>query len=785
MMKKKLRLLGLFGLFLCLIPGCTPKESPSSGGSSEQPKEEIYSITYYQSEDYVLSGPEEAKVGDEVTFTISEIKDGYCLDYFLVNNEATTANTFMMPAYNTFVEAVLSLAEETEFPVTIVESDYGIIASNTEWAKPGTEIPIYVQANSGYRLNSIKANDVYLTIKDNADRHYYAHTIMQNRELVIEAEFVPLEHRMMDYCFSLRGGDSGNSATSFWKFVYDTEGINVEVCVVDPTVIYNASLSVWQRDNVEFQMCLETGSNRPQDIKAIRCLLACDGRYYMQRIRSDSAYYSYGRYVDYQYGVNFFNEAIICTQTVNGFNGYIVKVHLGYDIFDTNYEEAYGHMTFAPAMRDATLYNQSTGTLSSVWRSTTITMAVDYMNTFMNDSYHCSWFNPRSYIRINSDGTLSERYLTLDTDLLFIGDSYTMVSRYGSMFDDFSDIDVSTVGFGASKTSDWLANNAKALGLVKTINPSNIAIHIGGNDLYGGADLNTTIANTKEMISKILSDCPDSKIYLMTIVHRQLHGSTEEMTKINTFNSSLTDFYSGNPKVKICNITDDLLNSSGQPHAGIFTDKTHLNALGYALVSNVLREAMGLGKLSDSDYFGSFNHAWATNGFSEEEIQGHYYLRQRNSMSRFGDRYIYFKADQTIDEKFIACAEFNVEGTYSYNGDNAPKFGFILNDGVSQLFFYVDTTEYFEKKLVGISSRIDGVYDWDYVTAQTYNVYFTKEDYTKLEIHKNGTTLEFFVNDYKIAEKTPSFLESDYSVGFFSFNLPLNVKDPYIVIGEK
>jgi hypothetical protein len=769
---------------LCFLIGCTSKNN-SSSGSSQENDDGIYSITYFQSEDYVLNGPEEARAGTDVTFTLNEIKEGYCLDYFLINNTVSNSNTFVMPSYNSFVEAVLTPVEDTTFPVILNQSDNGVMATNVETAKPGTEIPLYVEANEGYRLNKITANGVELTIQNNGNRRYYAQTIMQNKSLVVESEFVRLEHQMTDYEFSLRSGDSSNSATSYWKFKYDQNGINVEVCVTDSTPVYNGSLSVWQRDNIEFQMCLATESNRPRDAKVIRCLLACDGRYYMQRVRSDSAYYPYGRYVDYQYGKNFFNDAVLCTQEVNGFDGYVVKAFFGYDIFDTNYEEAYGHMTFAPAMRDATLYNYSTGKLTSVWKSTSTTMAVAYMGIYINSDYHCQWFNPRTYININSDGSLTDRYLTLDTDLLFMGDSYTIVTRYGSMYDDFSDLKVSTVGFGASQTTDWLANNAKALNLVQIVNPRNIAVHIGGNDLYGSANLDTTIANAKQMVSHMLDSCPEAKIYLMTLAIRNYNVSTAQTTKINTFNSSITSFYENNARVKVINITDGLLDYGNMPHPGVFTDNTHMNAFGYAMVSNLIREAMGLSKLSDSERFGSFNKVWATNGFTNEEKDGHFYLRQRNSMATFGDRYIYFKQDHSTETKFTAGAEFNIGGSNSYNGDNAPKFGFILNDGVSQLFFYVDTTEYFEKKLVGISSRISGVYDWNYVPASTYNIYFTNEDYTKLEIKKNGSTLEFFVNGYKISEKTPTFLENDYSIGFFSFNLPLNIRDPYLVVGEK
>ena len=131
-----------------------------------------------------------------------------------------------MPSHNTLVEAVLAQASNNEYPIVLKGSDNGVVATNAELAKAGTEIPLYIQANEGYRLESIKANGVNLTIKDNANRKYYAHTIMQNKTLEVEADFVPLEHQMTDYAFSLRCGDSSSAATSYWKFEYGQEGIN-------------------------------------------------------------------------------------------------------------------------------------------------------------------------------------------------------------------------------------------------------------------------------------------------------------------------------------------------------------------------------------------------------------------------------------------------------------------------------------------------------------------------------------------------------------------------------
>ena len=767
-MRHKKLLLGMLSVFLCLVQACN-KKAPNQEG--------IYSITYYESTDYVLSGPSQAKEGTEVTFNIDNIKEGFAVDYFLVNNEKTQSNSFIMPKFNTLVEAILAPSDNREYPIYFAESELGSIASNMEYAKAGTEVPLFIKANDGYRLNKLKANDVYLTIKDNEKQNYYAHVIMQNKPLYVEAEFVKTEKLFDEYEFSLRGSGV-NSAQSFWQFEYKEEGFEVRVCVIDSTIIDNASLNVWERDDVELQMCMETASNRPSDTKVFRCLMACDGRYYLQRLRSDGAYYALGRNIDYQYGKNFVNEAVICKPAVNGFSGYIVKALFGYDLFETDYEHALGHITFAPALRDSTSYNQSTKKLDSTWYSTSITMAQSYMNTYMNSAYHCTWFNPRSYLRVNANGTVSDRYLTLDTDLLFMGDSYTITSRYGSMYDDFADLKVSTIGFGASKTTDWVSGT-KCLNLVNTIQPRNIALHIGGNDLYvTSPNLENTINNLKSMINTIIHDVPTVKIYLMTLVHRQVHTSSEEMTMINTFNSTITSFYSGNPNVVVCNITDDFLGEDGLPIPGMFTDKTHATSLGYAYISNVIRSAMNLPLLSDSALFGSYGKCYATNGFTYENDGESSYLRQRNSMSKFGDRYVYFKKNANND--FVTSAYFNV--SESYNGDTYPKFGILLNDSENQLFFYIDTNDYFERKWVGVSSRINGTYNWNYIAPETYNVFFTNDDYTKLSIVRESGVLSFFVNDYKIGEISPTYLKESYDVGFFSFNLALNVKNPSLEV---
>ena len=797
-MKSKLHIICLLSALMCISTACSGGEIPTT---SEPVDGGTYSITYAQSDYYKLNGPSEAKEGTEVTFAINDIADGFCLDYFLINNEVSTTNTFVMPIYNTYIEAALTTSDGNEYPINVGEYPHGKIATNKISAKACEEIQIYIEAETGYRLDKISANDVYLTVKDNTNSKYYTHTIMQNKPLYIEATFVPIEQQFTRFNFSMTGYNGGapNPAISYWRFEYKPEGFYLEACVQDSIVFHHPTAAIWQRDNIELQMCLATEKNRPQDTKVLRCVLACDGRYAFYRVRSNSTYYMLGQNVGYQYGKNFTNEGIICTQAENGFDGYIIRALFGYDLFDSDYEHAKGNMTFCPAMRDTISYNESTKTVNEGWKTLTYTMSVDYMEAYMSSDFHSEWWNPRTFIGIRENGSLFDRYLTLDTDLLFVGDSYTMAKRYGSLYDDFADIKVSTVGFGNSDTTDWLTDKGthNGLELVQSINPRNVALHIGGNDIYlRNKQLQATINNTKDIANRILNDLPSVQLYLMTMVKRVYHPSTKTSAEMNEmvdeYNSQISTFADSNTRIHLVDISSGLEKDDGTPITGVFKDSsssvadtTHLNSFGYAFVSNQLRAALGLPKLSDSTKFGSYAKCNATNGFTyETDDNGNEYLRQRNSMknsvANFRDRYVYFK--QNVNDDFIASANFNISETF--NGTDDIKFGFIINDGLNQIYYYLNTNEYIVKKYIGIASRVDGVYDWTIKEAGPYiNAYFTEDDYTNLTIKKEGTVLKFLVNGYELHSFTPDFLASSYQVGFFSFDVALNVKNPTIQIG--
>ena len=751
-----------------------------SACSNQSPSEDdaFYSISYFESEQYTLSGPTQAKAGQEVNFSISDIASGYCLDYFLVNNVKQESNTFVMPKYDTLVEAILTTSDENTYDITFGTYREGTIASNMETAKAGTEVPIFVKANSGYRLNKIKANDVYLTTKENQSGQYYAHTIMQNKPLHITAEFVRLETQMSEYAFSMRGGDEANSAQSFWKFEYGQEGLNLEVSVIDQTIVAPGFIAsqIWQKDGVELQICLESTSNITEEAKALRFLFTCDGLYYAQRVKSDKTYYRTGEGMNIRYNQNFYVNSVYCKEAVNGFNGYVIKAFIGYELFNTDYQGAYGKLTFAPAMRDSTSYDYSTKKLSTSWKSTTMTMTATNMNPYMDTLYHCNWFNPRSYLRIARNGTVEDRYLDVDTDVLFIGDSYTIVSCYGSLYDDWSDVETSTVGFGSSTSYDWATG--RCLSLATKINPRNIVVHIGGNDFYlKNYTVSDALMNTKTMINSLLSDLPNVNIYFVLLLYRAYHYNEEKIGMVNSFNTGIKEAYQSNSRVKFCDVTSKFVRSDGTANESMFFDSTHPNSYGCAVISNELRTLMGLPKLSDSERFGSHGNAVATNGFTYEEVNSDTYLRQRNSISKFSDRYVYFKQDLTGN--FTSSAYFNAEGFY--NDDSHPKFGYILNDGEQQLYYFIDTNDYYERKAVGLATRTngrDGTYNYNALPSKTLNIFFSDDDYTKLTVTKEGNKYCFYVNDYKYGEYADSFFEHDVSIGFFSFNTKLNIKNP-------
>lgn len=786
-MKLKLPVICLLGVFLCLAQACSCGGPTSETTTSPSP-DGVYSISYFQSDKYVLNGPSEAQAGSEVVFSLENVVEGYCLDYFLINNQQSEANSFIMPEYNTFVEAVLAPADGQEYPITLAESPYGVIASSVLTAKACQEIPIFVQANQGYRVDKIKANNVSLTIKNNGNFKYYTHTIMQNKPLYIEATFVPIEKEFSTFRFSLTGSNGTAHippAQSYWRFEYKPEGFYLEVCVKDSTVYANPAGEIWRRDNVELQMCLASEYNRPQDVKTLRIILACDGRYAFYRLKSDNTYYMLGYGVGYQYGKNFTNEAVICNQAENGFDGYIVRALFGYDLFESDYEHAKGNITFCPAIRDTVSYNKDTGDFVSKWVCLTIDMTVSNMESYLFADFHTVWGVPRSFIGIDENGYVFDRYFDLETDLLFIGDSYTKAAIYGSLYDDFADLKVSTVGFGSSQTTDWIEAKGShyALEMVERIAPKNVAIHIGGNDLFiHNKTLSATVTNITTIIDRITTALPETHVYVYTMTNRLYNTTPERVQLANDFVNEMKHVVSGRSHVNlVAGNLDGFMKEDNTPNPSIFSDGTHLNAFGYAAWSNSLRFTMQLSQLSDSERFGSYGNNYASNGFTySEEENGDVFLRQRNSMSGFADRFVYFKQD--VDDDYEATADFNISETY--NGESNKRFGFIINDSENQIFFYIETNEYIVKKYVGVSSRIAGTYNWNYVPAIPFNNYFTENDYTNLKIIKTGTTLKFIINGYELASLTPTFLKDTYQVGFFSSDVALNVKNPSLVVED-
>ena len=117
---------------------------------------------------------------------------------------------------------------------------------------------------------------------------------------------------------------------------------------------------------------------------------------------------------------------------------------------------------------------------------------------------------------------------------IFIGDSYCTLGYWKDFYTDFADEDAYLLGIGGSRVDDWFVCSDR---LVYGLNPSEIIMHIGFNDVYGSsAYLAPEVVG--ELIVELLSiyheKFPDAKIYYCSVESSKWSNNYEK-----SFNDSV------------------------------------------------------------------------------------------------------------------------------------------------------------------------------------------------------------------------------------------------------
>lgn len=181
---------------------------------------------------------------------------------------------------------------------------------------------------------------------------------------------------------------------------------------------------------------------------------------------------------------------------------------------------------------------------------------------------------------------------------VFVGDSiteyYQLVDAYGDYMQQ-TGILVYNRGISAECTDHLLARFDDT---VLNIEPRNMVLLIGVNDLGQGVPEDTIYNNIKTMIEKTQAQCPQTNIILQALYpidenrpefyDRFMVGSVRTNALIQSLNARLKTL-AGEKGIQYLDLTDQLADENGVFRAEYTMDGLHPNAAGYAVITEAIK----------------------------------------------------------------------------------------------------------------------------------------------------------------------------------------------------
>lgn len=165
----------------------------------------------------------------------------------------------------------------------------------------------------------------------------------------------------------------------------------------------------------------------------------------------------------------------------------------------------------------------------------------------------------------------------------FVGSS-TMV-KWKSLKEDFAGLPVFNRGFGGCQSSDVLFYLDR---VVLPYKPKTIVFYAGDNDLAAGKKPDQIIATWKELMTRITSALPETKVIYLSLrpsVKRQ--ALLGEQQKVNAGIKALIE---GQKNVQFVDLSPALLGSDGKARPDLLVkDMLHLNDEGYKVLTSIVK----------------------------------------------------------------------------------------------------------------------------------------------------------------------------------------------------
>lgn len=275
--------------------------------------------------------------------------------------------------------------------------------------------------------------------------------------------------------------------------------------------------------------------------------------------------------------------------------------------------------------------------------------------------------------------------ITAETvDYLFIGDSYIDTAFWYTFGNGFGKLSSANIGVGGTKVGYW---NSLAEALKVQYKPANIIVHIGVNDIDGGASAAETIALLDTMVAKYTAAFPNASIYYVTIEHNMLFK--QFWSAYDTVNAHMKALNEIQIIDMASYITED---AEGSTMHWFNLDGLHYGVDGYALFDRMVYEALGIARESVNTASGlgdlgvedaplwSYTSGWE---FDAEGVA-------HNAGSSYGivgaESQLFISGAYAAD--FYAEAEISIAGCYS--SDYWPKVGIALRSATGTYFYGID-----------------------------------------------------------------------------------------------
>lgn len=734
--------------------------SPDAGNGNDPPATTVstYAITCTATAGVQVSAPTTAESGDTVKLTLT-LSEGYYLRKIVVNGQELTSASFVMPDCDVTVKVYAANAD-TAYEVTAASVKGGTVTPAVTEAKYGDTVSATVKANDGYRLKKLYANGVEILFEETEDFTYSAKAYMQDTELEFKAVFAenPVVNEEYDYVLSNMGDQD-----AYFNAQYLENGLSFTVLVADDNVVQNGRLGTEERDYVEFRVCAATTQSL-ENANALRCLVTADGTFLLQKCLGADDYGLSGYEVGYVYGENFSTETFLCTKSKNGFDGYAVEVFLGYDLFGLTKQTAVGNMTFAPARNNTLGTDGKKATTGTVRSSAEIPAIQANAERYFADGYKCDLQAPATYLSVTADGSIVGRFDSVyeNADCLFYGDGSLTAESWKRFTQNVADKTVCNVAFEGMTVADYATE--AAIATAKAVSPASLLFSVGAKDAESGASAATVVARIKNLLQTYNAALPQTQLYWTALLKNTVSAADSNL--VSTVNAAMKEFALTTDYLTIVDANENL-RADGVVNGA-------LTAEGYDTYVTAVCTALGLETpLEGSEMFGSSTYGDSSFGWTVED--GALALTSRTGADK---KYAYFTGDASAS--FTASADFSA--TDLCNGDETPKFGFVIANGNGYLYFYITET-YYDGELMNTKIAYEFVQDGKVRQGDVLTVALFYRDgaATPLSVEKSRDSITLKVGNYTAWTLTDETVcGSAASVGVFSENMLIKVQNATI-----